>query len=78
MTKDTEKEVVQACNENKLYDYIANNYYHMNNYELKEVLLAVLGVGYDNCRSEKDEVAYSKKIIDELGNRGWGLEENEE
>lgn len=72
---DIEKEVVQAANKNRLYDFIAERYGDLSKYQLKEVILAILGVGYDNCYGESDEEAYMELIIEELGDRGFGTEE---
>ena len=69
MESYSRKGLVQATNNNRLYDYIAEHYYEMPRDDLKEVLLAVLGVGYDKCHGEADEKAYMKLIIEELGNR---------
>ena len=37
-----EKEILKACKENRLYDYIANNYWKMNVEELKDVCLEAI------------------------------------
>ena len=71
------KELVKATAKSVglLYDYIANHYWEMSKEELKEVLLAVLGVSLDNCHSEKDEEILGDLIVTELGNRYYGDEE---
>lgn len=68
----SEKGLVQAIEKGQLYDYIAEHYHEMSTYELKEVLLAVLGVGYDSCKGEADEKEYARLIVEELGNRYFG------
>ena len=60
------EELIKAISENRLYDYIANHYHEMSTYELKEVLLAVLGVCYDKCCGDADEEALMELIMDEL------------
>lgn len=71
----SQKGLVQATEKGQLYDYIAQHYYEMTTYDLKEVLLAVLGVGYDSCRGEADEEEYARLIVNELGNRYFGEEQ---
>lgn len=36
------KEILEACKQNKLYDYIANNYWKMTKEELKDVCLEAI------------------------------------
>lgn len=67
--------LVKATNEGFLFDYVAQWYYQMSKHEIKEVLLAVLGVGYDSCKGDEDEEAYAQKIVDELAERGFGNED---
>ena len=67
-----EEKLVLATRDGNLYDFIANHYYEMSNYQLKEVLLAVIGVGLDNCKG--DEEGYAKQILDELECRFWGID----
>lgn len=59
-----------AVESNRLYDFVANDYYRLTKEELKEVLLGVLGVVYDNCKSEDDEVAFNNLLDTELKERG--------
>ena len=61
----------KALRENRLYDFIANEYGNMSKWELKEVLLAVLGICYDKCCGEEDEQAFMKTIENELHNRSF-------
>ena len=70
--------LVIATSNGYLFDYIAQWYYNMSRYELKEVLLAVLGVGIDNCKGEDDELEYGKAICNELECRFFGLEDEDE
>lgn len=44
------QELRQALKNDTLFDYIANNYTSSSTYELKELILALLGVIYDNHR----------------------------
>ena len=70
---DLEKELIKATENNRLYEFIADNYYQMPTWQLKEVLLAVLGVGYDDCvRGQRSEKEYSRLLVEELGDRGFG------
>ena len=70
----TPKDLIQATAESGayLYDYIADHYWEMSKEELKEVLLAVLGVSLDSCKGEDDEKALGQKIVEELGSRYYG------
>lgn len=72
---DIEKQLVQAANKNRLYDFIADRYGDLSKYQLKEVILAILGVCYDKCYGDEDEGVLMQLIIEELGNRGFGTEE---
>ena len=62
---DREK-LYDAIENNMLFDFIANEYDDMTKYELKEVLLAVLGVCYDKCCGDEDEEALMELIRNEL------------
>lgn len=70
----TPKGLVKATANGFLFDYIAQWYYQMDTYELKEVLLAVLGVAHDNCKSEENERAFNELLINELADRDFGME----
>ena len=76
MESYSQKGLVQATEKGQLYDYIAEHYYEMSKDDLKEVLLAVLGVGYDQCgvgaNRDEEEAAYHQLIVEELGNRYFG------
>ena len=61
-----------------LYDYIANYYYEMTKYELKEVLLSVIGVCLDKCAGDEDEEACGQLIAEELSFRDYGSEDEED
>lgn len=74
MENYSEKGLLRATEEGSLYDYIANHYTEMSPYYLKEVLLAVLGVGHDSCKGEADEEEYARLLAEELVNRGFGEE----
>ena len=62
---DREK-LYDAIENNMLFDFIADEYDGMTKYELKEVLLAVLGVCYDKCCGDEDEAALMELIRNEL------------
>lgn len=68
----SQKGLVQAANNNRLYDYIANHYHEMSKWDLKEVLLATLGVCYDKCCGDEDEEALMELITEELADRSFG------
>ena len=67
----TPKGLIKATNGGYLYDYIAHWYYQMDTYELKEVLLAVLGILMDLCEDEDLLIDY---ILNELKNRDFAEE----
>lgn len=60
------KGLLEAVKSNRLYDYIANHYTEMGTYDLKEVLLAVLGVCYDKCYGDEDEESLMELVKEEL------------
>ena len=68
-----EKECVRAFNEGHGYDFIANNYPTMTTYQLKEVILSILGVTYDSL-GEEDYIAFQKRVVDEFAERDFGNE----
>ena len=75
MEKYSPKELIKATEKGSLYDYIALYYSEMSQYDLKEVLLTLLGLGYDACKGEADEKEYARLITEELADRGFGEEE---
>lgn len=70
------KGLVKATEAGYLYDYIAQWYYQMSTWDLKEVLLSVLGVGLDQCgvgaNRDVEEAAYNELLINELADREFG------
>ncbi len=79
--EDLEKKLVQAVNEGGggyLYDFIADHYWEMTTYQLKEVLLAVLGVCLDKCYDLGDEEELGHLIIHELQARMFGFDDPED
>jgi hypothetical protein len=80
MKQYSRKGLGQAIRVNRIYDYIANHYTQMSTYDLKEVLLAVLGVCYDtHFTSDEDEDALMELIYNELQEgRDFDLENEEE
>ena len=66
-----EEELKKALKEGSLFDYIANNYHDASKWELKEIILAILGVVYDNRASDEDYDAFQKKVLEELHNRSF-------
>ena len=69
------KGLVQAANEGRLWDYVANFYPQMGTYDLKEVVCAILGVVYDNCGAgaskDEDYEAFQKLVVEELADRDF-------
>ena len=63
------QQLKEAIDNNCLYDFIANNYNMMTREELKEVLLAVLGICYDRCFGKNAEKMLMLDIEKELCNR---------
>lgn len=79
MEQYSRKGLGQAIRVNHVYDYIANHYTEMSTYDLKEVLLAVLGVCFDSCCGDEDEDALMELIYNELQEgRDFDLENEEE
>ena len=70
----SQKGLIHAVKVNRLYDYIANHYTEMSQYDLKEVMLALIGVCYDKCYGDEDEEALMELIIEELEEREFGEE----
>lgn len=66
-----DEELKQALKENRLYDFIANEYSQLGPYNLKEICLAILGVCYDKCCGDEDEEALMKLIEEELHGRSY-------
>lgn len=73
-----DEELKQALKDNSLYDFIANGYYLLSPYNLKEICLAILGVCYDKCHGDEDEEALMKLIEEELHGRSYFDEDNED
>ena len=71
-------ELKKALEEGTLFDYTANEYHNFYKYELKEIILAILGVVYDNRKSEDDYLDFQKQVKEELKDRCFFLEDNEE
>lgn len=79
--ENLEKELVKATAAGSLYDFIAEHYYEMSKHELKEVLLAVLGVGLDQCgvgaNRDIEEEAYAELLVNELESRDFGIDDED-
>ena len=76
--ENLEQELVKATGKGELYDFIADHYWEMTTYQLKEVLLAVLGAGLDNCCSDEDEKKYAELLVGELESRYFGIDDEVE
>lgn len=68
----------KALEEGTLFDYIANEYPNFYKYELKEILLAILGVVYDNSKGEDDYNNFQQQVKEELKDRSFFVEDDEE
>ncbi len=49
----------KAIEEDRLYDYIANNYYKMSQEDLKDIVLELVYAVYANCDSKQAKQIYS-------------------
>lgn len=54
--------------EGRAYDYVANHYFEMTTWELKEILLATMGIGLDEYN---DDDRFHKSLLEELENRDF-------
>lgn len=64
MTNKQVDEIVNAIKEDTLYDYIANNYYQFNTYDLKDILLEIIYVTNDYIlENEKELIANIKERV---------------
>ncbi len=50
------QELIQALKEGTLFDFIANNYHNASKWELKEIILAILSVLYDNYKGDYEDI----------------------
>lgn len=50
------EELIQALKEGTLFDFIANNYHNASKWELKEIILAILSVLYDNYKGDYEDI----------------------
>ena len=73
-----DEELKEALHTNRLYDFIANEYYNLGPYQLKEICLAILGICYDKCCGDEDEEALMELIEDELHNRSYFDEDTDD
>ena len=70
------EELKQALRDGRLWDFLAEEYHNATKYELKEIILAILGVVYDHCgrgtaSSDEDYLAFQKLIEEELHERSF-------
>ena len=64
------EDLLEKMKEQDLYDFVANNYWNMSKEQLKEVILSILGVVYDEyAHSNKDWKDFEKKVHDEYKER---------
>lgn len=69
-----EKQLLKACENGTLYDFIASEYYQMSKDQLKEVILGMLCVVSDNG-SDENYHSFEKLVATELKEeRGFGEE----
>ena len=71
------KGLVRAFDNGFATDYIAQWYYQMTRYELKEVLLSVLYTIYDSigCNNDDEYDAFQKLVVEELADREFGSDD---
>lgn len=65
------EELKEALESGRLYDWVAQNYGNVSKWELKEILLAILGVVYDNCgggnaTEDAEFEAFQNQVLEEL------------
>ena len=68
--EDLRKEVIEAMKQDTDYDFIANNYYKMDNTDLKDILLELL---YGLYMNDKYGLEVKDTAIDGLKER-WDME----
>ena len=61
-----EERLIKAIDENRIYDFIANEYPLMTTYQLKEVILALFGICYDRLQGVEDENSFMEALKKEL------------
>ncbi len=69
-----EKEIMQAIKEDKLYDYILNNYLKMSKQELRDLILEIYYIlRVETIEDTKENIEmYNENIIEYLkSNRDW-------
>ena len=78
-----QRELKEAIAEGRLWDFIANEYPNLSKWELKEILLAILGVVYDNCgggtaTGDDEYLAFQARVEEELHERFFFDEDSED
>lgn len=67
---DMELAFKKAIAEGGLYDFVATFYYQMSKDDLKEIILAMAGVVYDNTGYNDDDYhSFEKLVLEELHER---------
>ena len=61
MTNKQIDEIINAIKEDTLYDYIANNYYQFDKYDLKDILLEIIYVTDDYILENENELIENLK-----------------
>lgn len=57
MTKELRKELFDACGkDNRLYGYVADNYWKLSKEDLKNILLEVIAASETNCEELEVEL----------------------
>lgn len=65
-----EREILQAIREDRLYDYIANNYYKISQEKLKDIILEIYYIY--RCETIKNVKECNNKIANYLiENKCW-------
>lgn len=69
-----EKEIIKSLNEHRIFDTVANDYYLMSKEELKTLFMETYWAAIESL-SEEDRNAFDNKILENLNNAEFGLDE---
>ena len=71
------KEAYEAVKEDRLWDYIANNYWKMEKDDIKEIALAILGAFDDLLERSWEQYTREELLTSAMEERGFDEEEEE-
>ena len=69
-----EKEIIKALNEHRIFDEVANDYYQMTKEELKTLFMETYWAAVESL-SDEDRDAFDEKILENLNNAEFGLDD---